>query len=136
MSGLAGQTSLFPPEPAPDPLLCWLWLAHVLGPAAFTRAGVLDAFGPDSNVKVTGDTIDGTDSAQYTVTIYGALREVTDPVIPTNPAPETPEDPNPTPPAPENARGLRSYSSGFHYADYPGCAECTAHHSHRGAGSR
>mgnify|MGYP000824622693 CR=1 FL=1 len=30
MSGLAGQTSLFPPEPAPDPLLCWLWLAHVL----------------------------------------------------------------------------------------------------------
>ena len=37
MSGLAGQTSLFPPEPAPDPLLCWLWLAHVLGPA-FTRA--------------------------------------------------------------------------------------------------
>ena len=38
MSGLAGQTSLFPPEPAPDPLLCWLWLAHVLGPAAFTRA--------------------------------------------------------------------------------------------------
>ena len=27
MSGLAGQTSLFPPEPAPDPLLCWLWLA-------------------------------------------------------------------------------------------------------------
>ena len=64
-------------------------------------AGVLDAFGPDSNVKVTGDTIDGTDSAQYTVTIYGALREVTDPVIPTNPAPETPKDSDPTPPAPE-----------------------------------
>ena len=62
-------------------------------------AGVLDAFGPDSNVKVTGD-IDGTDSAQYTVTIYGALREVTDPVIPTNPEPETPEDSDPTPPAP------------------------------------
>lgn len=65
---------------------------------------MLDAFGPDSNVKVTGDTIDGTDSAQYTVTIYGALREVTDPVIPTNPAPETPEDPNPTPPAPETPK--------------------------------
>ena len=63
-------------------------------------AGVLDAFGPDSNVKVTGETIDGTDSAQYTVTIYGALREVTDPVIPTNPEPETPEDSDPTPPAP------------------------------------
>lgn len=63
-------------------------------------AGVLDAFGPDSNVKVTGENIDGTDSAQYTVTIYGALREVTDPVIPTNPEPETPEDSDPTPPAP------------------------------------
>lgn len=62
-------------------------------------AGVLDAFGPDSNVKVTGD-IDGTDSARYTVTIYGALREVTDPVIPTNPKPETPEGSDPTPPAP------------------------------------
>lgn len=60
---------------------------------------MLDAFGPDSNVKVTGDTIDGTDSARYTVTIYGALREVTDPVIPTNPKPETPEDSAPTPPA-------------------------------------
>lgn len=61
---------------------------------------MLDAFGPDSNVKVTGETIDGTDSAQYTVTIYGALREVTAPVIPTNPKPETPEDSDPTPPAP------------------------------------
>lgn len=69
-------------------------------PNTTAAAGVLDAFGPDSNVKVTGDTIDGTDSAQYTVTIYGALREVTDPVIPTNPAPETPKDPDPTPPAP------------------------------------
>lgn len=63
-------------------------------------AGVLDAFGPDSNVKVTGENIDGTDPAQYTVTIYGALREVTDPVIPTNPEPETPENSDPTPPAP------------------------------------
>ena len=27
MNGLAGQTSFYPPEPAPDPLLCWLWLA-------------------------------------------------------------------------------------------------------------
>lgn len=69
-------------------------------PNTTAAAGVLDAFGPDSNVKVTGETIDGTDSAQYTVTIYGALREVTDPVIPTNPEPETPEDSNPTPPAP------------------------------------
>lgn len=70
-------------------------------PNTTAAAGVLDAFGPDSNVKVTGETVDGTDSAQYTVTIYGALREVTDPVIPTNPKPETPKDPAPTPPAPE-----------------------------------
>lgn len=69
-------------------------------PNTTAAAGVLDAFGPDSNVKVTGETIDGTDSAQYTVTIYGALREVTDPVIPTNPEPETPENSDPTPPAP------------------------------------
>lgn len=68
-------------------------------PNTTAAEGVLDAFGLDSNVKVTGDTIDGTDSAQYTVTIYGALREVTDPVIPTNPEPETPEDSAPTPPA-------------------------------------
>ena len=70
-------------------------------PNTTAAAGVLDAFGSDSNVKVTGETIDGTDSAKYTVTIYGALREVTDPVIPTNPKPETPKDPDPTPPAPE-----------------------------------
>lgn len=69
-------------------------------PNTTAAAGVLDAFVPDSNVKVTGKNIDGTDSAQYTVTIYGALREVTDPVIPTNPEPETPEDSDPTPPAP------------------------------------
>ena len=68
-------------------------------PNTTAAAGVLDAFGPDSNVKVTGD-IDGTDSARYTVTIYGALREVTDPVIPTNPEPKTPEGSDPTPPAP------------------------------------
>lgn len=69
-------------------------------PNTTAAAGVLDAFGPDSNVKVTGGNIDGTDSERYTVTIYGALREVTDPVIPTNPEPETPEDSDPTPPAP------------------------------------
>ena len=69
-------------------------------PNTTATAGVLDAFGPDSNVKVTGENIDGTDSERYTVTIYGALREVTDPVIPTNPKPETPEGSDPTPPAP------------------------------------
>lgn len=69
-------------------------------PNTTAAAGVLDAFGPESNVKVTGENIDGTDSERYTVTIYGALREVTDPVIPTNPKPETPEGSDPTPPAP------------------------------------
>lgn len=69
-------------------------------PNTTAAAGVLDAFGPDSNVKVTGENIDGTDSTQYTVTIYGALREVTDPVIPTNPETETTEDSELTPPAP------------------------------------
>lgn len=69
-------------------------------PNTTAAAGVLDAFGLDSNVKVTGENIDGTDSARYTVTIYGALREVTDPVIPTNPKPETPEGSDPIPPAP------------------------------------
>ncbi len=73
-------------------------------PNTTAAAGVLDAFGPDSNVKVTGKNIDGTDSARYTVTIYGALREVTDPVIPTNPAPETSKDSDPTPPAPETPK--------------------------------
>ena len=73
-------------------------------PNTTAAAGVLDAFGLDSNVKVTGETVDGTDSAQYTVTIYGALREVTDPVIPTNPKPETPKDSDPTPPAPETPK--------------------------------
>ena len=45
MSGLAGQTSFYPPEPAPDPLLCWLWLAHVMGPGSVHAGRVLDAFG-------------------------------------------------------------------------------------------
>ena len=42
---MTGQTSLFPPEPAPDPLLCWLWLSQVLGPASLHAGKVLDAFG-------------------------------------------------------------------------------------------
>ena len=29
-----GADQLFPPEPAPDPLLCWLWLAHAWAWAA------------------------------------------------------------------------------------------------------
>ena len=39
------QTSLFAPDPAPDPLLCWLWLANTLGAASSHAGRVLDAFG-------------------------------------------------------------------------------------------
>ena len=56
MSGRAGQTSLFPPEPAPDPLLCWLWLAHVLGPASVHAGRVLDAFGGAQEAWEARDT--------------------------------------------------------------------------------
>lgn len=40
-----GQTCLFPPEETPDPLLCWLWLAHTMGPASSHAGRVLDVFG-------------------------------------------------------------------------------------------
>ena len=40
-----GQASFFPPEPAPDPLLCWLWLAGTLGVGSSHNGSVLDAFG-------------------------------------------------------------------------------------------
>lgn len=40
-----GQMSLFPPAPAPEPLLCWLWLAHTLGAGSGHAGQVLDAFG-------------------------------------------------------------------------------------------
>lgn len=61
--------------------------------AAGRDQNILDAFDADSNVKVTGDNITGESSDAYTVTIYGALREVMEP---------TPEpDPEPTPVDPE-----------------------------------
>ena len=56
MKELAGQTGLFPPEPAPDPLLCWLWLAHVLGPASIHAGRVLDAFGGAQEAWEARDT--------------------------------------------------------------------------------
>ena len=56
MSGLAGQTSLFAPEPAPDPLLCWLWLAHVLGPGSIHAGRVLDVFGGAQEAFEARDT--------------------------------------------------------------------------------
>ena len=56
MNGLAGQTSFYPPEPAPDPLLCWLWLAHVMGPASSHAGRVLDAFGGAQEAWEARDT--------------------------------------------------------------------------------
>ena len=40
-----GQTSLYPAEPAPEPLLCWLWLSWSLGAGSGRAGQVLDAFG-------------------------------------------------------------------------------------------
>ncbi len=51
-----GQTSLFPSEPAPDPLLCWLWLANTLGAANSHAGRVLDAFGGAQEAWEARDT--------------------------------------------------------------------------------
>ncbi|MBP8052751.1 MAG: DNA-processing protein DprA, partial [Faecalibacterium sp.] len=56
MMGPGGQTSLFAPEPALDPLLCWLWLAHVMGPASSHAGRVLDAFGGAQEAWEARDT--------------------------------------------------------------------------------
>lgn len=55
---------------------------------------ILDAFDADSNVKVTGENAD-----DYTVTIYGALREVVEPTPNPEPTPD-PDTPD-TPVSPE-----------------------------------
>ncbi len=54
--GPGGQTSLFAPESALDPLLCWLWLAHVMGPASSHAGRVLDAFGGAQEAWEARDT--------------------------------------------------------------------------------
>ena len=54
--GPGGQTSLFAPEPALDPLLYWLWLAHVMGPASSHAGRVLDAFGGAQEAWEARDT--------------------------------------------------------------------------------
>ena len=59
---------------------------------------ILDAFDADSNVKVTGENITGENTNDYTVTIYGALREVVEPTPDPEPTPgpdtpDTPENP-------------------------------------------
>lgn len=51
-----GQLSLFPPEPAPDPLLCWLWLAGTLGAGSQRAGAVLDAFGGAQEAWEARDT--------------------------------------------------------------------------------
>lgn len=51
-----GQTSLFPPEPAPDPVLCWLWLAWSLGAGSSRSGQVLDTFGGAREAWESRDT--------------------------------------------------------------------------------
>ena len=73
--------------------------------AAGRDQNILDAFDADSNVKVTGDNITGESSDVYTVTIYGALREVVEPTPEPDPEPtpdpDTPDTPD-TPVSPED----------------------------------
>ena len=61
---------------------------------------ILDAFDADSNVKVTGNNITGENAKDYTVTIYGALREVVEPTPNPEPTPD-PDTPD-TPVSPED----------------------------------
>ena len=70
--------------------------------AAGRDQNILDAFDADSNVKVTGDNITGESSDDYTVTIYGALREVVEPTPDPDPTPVDPEGPD-TPVSPEGS---------------------------------
>lgn len=69
--------------------------------AAGRNQNILDAFDADSNVKVTGDNITGESSDAYTVTIYGALREVVEPTPDPEPTPVDPDTPD-TPVSPED----------------------------------
>ena len=69
--------------------------------AAGRDQNILDAFDADSNVKVTGDNITGESSDAYTVTIYGALREVVEPTPDPEPTPVDPDTPD-TPVSPED----------------------------------
>lgn len=69
--------------------------------AAGRDQNILDAFDADSNVKVTGDNITGENADDYTVTIYGALREVVEPTPDPEPTPVDPDTPD-TPVSPED----------------------------------
>lgn len=68
--------------------------------AAGLDQNILDAFDADSNVKVTGENITGENAKDYTVTIYGALREVVEPTPDPEPTPVDPDTPD-TPVSPE-----------------------------------
>lgn len=71
--------------------------------AAGRDQNILDAFDADSNVKVTGDNITGESSDVYTVTIYGALREVVEPTPEPDPEPTPDPDTPDTPVSPEGS---------------------------------
>lgn len=64
---------------------------------------ILDAFDADSNVKVTGNNITGENAKDYTVTIYGALREVVEPTPEPDPEPTPDPDTPDTPVSPEGS---------------------------------
>ena len=51
-----GQTSFLPTEPTPDAVLCWLWLAKLLGTASSRAGQVLDAFGGAQEAWENRDT--------------------------------------------------------------------------------
>ena len=72
--------------------------------AAGRDQNILDAFDADSNVKVTGENITGENADDYTVTIYGALREVVEPTPDPDPTPDPTPDPDQpdTPVTPED----------------------------------
>ena len=70
--------------------------------AAGLDQNILDAFDADSNVKVTGENITGENAKDYTVTIYGALREVVEPTPEPDPEPTPNPDTPDTPVSPED----------------------------------
>ena len=51
-----GQLSLIPPDPAPDPLLCWLWQAGTLGASSQRAGAVLNAYGRAQEASEPRDT--------------------------------------------------------------------------------
>ena len=71
--------------------------------AAGLDQNILDAFDADSNVKVTGENITGENAKDYTVTIYGALREVVEPTPDTPVSPEDPTTPSVQDATPDDA---------------------------------